>query len=101
VAIAEVERLEDAIDEHLLFNLNLRDVEKPRVRVMLMRFAEWLSEAKHAGVRKKRRPCTISPQRTFSRFSLSSHRDIISRDGRCLPRHEIAIAPHSAVLRRG
>jgi integrase len=36
------ESLETAIDEYLAFNLKMRDAEKPRVRVMLMRFAEWV-----------------------------------------------------------
>lgn len=47
-ASVEVERLEDAIDEHLAFNLNLRDVEKPRVRVMLMRYVEWVGALRQA-----------------------------------------------------
>ena len=42
------ERLEDAIDEYLAFNLKLRNAEKPRVRIMLMRFVEWLSARPNA-----------------------------------------------------
>lgn len=45
----QAEQIDTAIDEYLAFNLNMRDTEKPRMRIMLMRFVDWLRACRAEG----------------------------------------------------